>query len=153
MEPMESHRNPKLLNKQKNEDGAHGWWFPLVLSIYLYRVYCCLNMSTCCRNQYSRNQAPCSESWRTQVYYSSGPRGVNLQALSPEQRAYRAFIHGQAWLSRFAGLQGMGDCKEQDNGEWDKLQFLVFWVPTLWDLHDLDFARSKLSYRDRRRRR
>ena len=25
-----------------------------------------------------------------------------------------------------AGLQGPGDCKEQDKGEWDMLQFLVF---------------------------
>ena len=24
-------------------------------------------------------------------------------------------------------------CKEQDKGEWDKLQFLVLWVPTFWD--------------------
>ena len=27
------------------------------------------------------------------------------------------------------------------------------WVPTFWDLHDLDFARSKLSYRGRKSRR
>ena len=26
-----------------------------------------------CRNQYWRNQAPRSESWRTQVYYTGGP--------------------------------------------------------------------------------
>ena len=32
-----------------------------------------------------------------------------------------------------AGLQGLGDCKEQDKGKWDKLQFLVFQVPTSWD--------------------
>ena len=37
---------------------------------------------------------------------------------------------GQAWLSR---LQGEGDYKEQDKGEWDKLQFLVLQVPTFWD--------------------
>ena len=29
-----------------------------------------------------------------------------------------------------AGLQGLGDCKEQDKGEWDNLQFLVLQVPT-----------------------
>ena len=29
-----------------------------------------------------------------------------------------------------AGLQGLGDCKEQDKGERDKLQFLVLQVPT-----------------------
>ena len=31
------------------------------------------------------------------------------------------------------GFQGLGDCKEQDKGEWDKLQFLVLWVPSFWD--------------------
>ena len=31
----------------------------------------------CCRNQSSRNQAPHSETWRTQVYYTGGPRGVS----------------------------------------------------------------------------
>ena len=35
----------------------------------------------CCRNQYSRNQAPHSESWRTQVCYAGGPRGVNTPEL------------------------------------------------------------------------
>ena len=30
----------------------------------------------CCRNQYSRNQVPHLENWRTLVYYASGPRGV-----------------------------------------------------------------------------
>ena len=60
----------------------------------------------------------------------AGPEELTLQALSPEQRGYRIFIHGQAWLSWFSGLRGLGDCKEQDKGEWDKLQFLVLWVPT-----------------------
>ena len=83
----------------------------------------------------------------------AGPEELTLQALSPKQKGYRIFIHGQAWLSGFAGLQGPGDCKEQDKGEWDKLQFLVLWVPTFWDLHDPDFARSKLSYRGKRSRR
>ena len=32
-----------------------------------------------------------------------------------------------------AGLLGLGDCKEQDKGEWDKLQFLVFRVLTFQD--------------------
>ena len=82
----------------------------------------------------------------------AGPEELTLRALSPEQRGYRVFIHGQEWLSGFVGLQGLGNCKEQDKGEWDKPQFLVLWVPTFWDLHDLDFARSKLSYRGRRRR-
>ena len=81
-----------------------------------------------------------------------GPEELTLQALSPKQRGYRIFIHGQAWLSWFSGLRGLGDCKEQDKGEWDKLQFLVLWVPTFWDWSDPDFARSKLSYRGRRSR-
>ena len=79
-------------------------------------------------------------------------RGVNAPGSEPQQRGYRIFIHGQAWLSWFAGLWGLGDCKEQDKAEWDKLQFLVLWVPTFWDWGDPDFARSKLSYRGRRSR-
>ena len=41
-------------------------------------------LQKCCRKQYSRNQAPRLESWRTQVDYASGPRGpeeLTLQAL------------------------------------------------------------------------
>ena len=36
-----------------------------------------------CRNQSSRNQAPHPESWRTQVYYTSGSRGVNSPSSEP----------------------------------------------------------------------
>ena len=82
-----------------------------------------------------------------------GPEELTLQGLSPKQRGYRVFIYRQAWLSRFGGLQGLGDCKEQDKGEWDKLQFLLLWVPTFWDLRDPDFSRSKLTYKGRRSRR
>ena len=81
-----------------------------------------------------------------------GPEELTLQALSPKQRGYRIFIYWQAWLCWFTGLRGLDDCKEQDKGEWDKLQFLVLWVPTFWDWSDPDFARSKLSYRGRRSR-
>ena len=83
----------------------------------------------------------------------AGPEELTLQVASPEQRGYRVFIHQQAWLHGFSGLQGLGNCKEQDKGEWDKLQSLVLWVPTFWDLPDPDSARSKLSYRGRRSRR
>ena len=54
----------------------------------------------------------------------AGPEELTLQALSPKQRGYRDFIH--------AGMIKQV-CKEQDKGEWDKLQFLVLWVPTFWD--------------------
>ena len=84
---------------------------------------------------------------------SAGPEELTLQTLSPEWRGYRIFTHGQAWLSRFAGLQSLGDCKEQDKGAWDKLWVLVLWVPIFWDLCDPDFSRSKLRYRGRRSRR
>ena len=107
--------------------------------------------SGCCRNRETRHHT-----WRAgelRFITLAGPEELTLQALSPEQRGYRVFIHGQAWLSRFSGLQGLGDCKEQDKGKWDKLQFLVLWIPTFWDLCDPDFARSKLSYRGRRSRR
>ena len=34
----------------------------------------------------------------------AGPEELTLQALSPRQRGYRVFIHGQAWLRGFVGL-------------------------------------------------
>ena len=45
----------------------------------------------CCRNQYSRNQAPHSESWRTQVYYTGGPRGVNTPSSEPRTKGLQSF--------------------------------------------------------------
>jgi len=47
----------------------------------------------CCRNQYSRNQAPHSESWRTQVYYICGPRELNTPSSEPKKKDYRVFIN------------------------------------------------------------
>ena len=54
-------------------------------------------LQKCCRNRYSRNQAPHLESWRTQVYYASGPRGVNtpsseLQNKGGLQFSYRHVV-------------------------------------------------------------
>ena len=43
----------------------------------------------------------------------AGPEELTLQALSPKQRGYRVFIHRQAWLSRFAGLQGLAIAKSR----------------------------------------
>ena len=100
----------------------------------------------CCRNQYSRNQAPHSESWRTHVYYAGRPRGVNTPSSEPWTKSLQSFYTQTGMIKRvcgFVGLQGLGDCKEQDKGEWDKLQFLVLWVPTFWDLRDPNFARSR----------
>ena len=107
--------------------------------------------SGCCRNRKTTHHTW----WVGELWFITrvGPEELALHALSRKQRGYRVFIFGQAWLSRFAGLQGLSDCKEQDKGEWDKLQFPVLWVPTFWDLRDPDFARSKLSYRGRRSRR
>ena len=53
-----------------------------------------------------------------------GPEELTLQALSPEQRVTK--ISYMDWHDKqFVGLQGLDDCKEYDNGERDKLQFLV----------------------------
>ena len=38
----------------------------------------------------------------------AGPEELTLQALSPEQRDYRVFIHEQPWLSGFVVVQGLG---------------------------------------------
>ena len=45
----------------------------------------------CCRNDFSRNQAPHSESWRTQVYYASGLRGVNTPSSEPRTKGLQSF--------------------------------------------------------------
>ena len=49
------------------------------------------SLQKCCRNQYSRNQAPHSESSRTQVYYASGPRGVNSPSSEPQTKGLQSF--------------------------------------------------------------
>ena len=46
-------------------------------------LYTEMGLWLCCRNQYSRSQAPHSENQRTQVYYASGPRGVNSPSSEP----------------------------------------------------------------------
>ena len=44
-----------------------------------------------CRNQYLRNQTPHWENWRTQVYYASGPRGVNTPSSEPGRKELQSF--------------------------------------------------------------
>ena len=80
----------------------------------------------------------------------AGPEEFTLQALGPEQRV-RVFNTRTGMIKRVCGFAGAGQFKDQDKG--DKLQLLVLWVPTCWDLRDPDFARSKLSYRGRSSRR
>ena len=46
----------------------------------------------CLLNQYSRDQAPHSESGRIRFIMPAGPEELTVQALSPEQRDYRVFI-------------------------------------------------------------
>ena len=43
-------------------------------------------LQKCCRNQYSKNQAPHLESWRTQFIMLVGPEELTLQALNHKQR-------------------------------------------------------------------
>ena len=51
----------------------------------------CWGLQKCCRNQYSRNQAPHLESWRIQVYYTSGPRGVNTPSSESGTKGLQSF--------------------------------------------------------------
>ena len=62
------------------------WDCPLILPRRSYSVE-----SFCCRNQYWRNQEPYSESWRTQVYYASGTRGVNTPNSEPRAKGLQSF--------------------------------------------------------------
>ena len=48
-------------------------------------------LQKCCKNQYLRNQAPHLESWRTQVYYTGRPRGVNTPSSEPRTKGLQSF--------------------------------------------------------------
>ena len=48
-------------------------------------------LQKCCRNQYSGNQAPHSESWRTQVYYTGGHSGVNISSCESQANGLQTF--------------------------------------------------------------
>ena len=48
-------------------------------------------LQKCCRNQYSRNQAPHLESWRTQVYYADRPRGINTPIAETWTKGLQSF--------------------------------------------------------------
>ena len=66
---------------------------------------------------YSRNQVPQSESWRTQVYYACGPRGVNAPSSEPRTKGLQSFYTQTGMIKQVCQFQGLGDCKEQDKGE------------------------------------
>ena len=50
-------------------------------------------LQKCCRNQYLRNQTPHLESWRTQVYYTGGPRGVNTPSSEHQKKGLQSFLY------------------------------------------------------------
>ena len=66
----------------------------------------CWGLQKCCRNQYSRNQTPDLESWRTQVYYTGGPRRVNTPSSEPPTKGLQSFYTWTGtikWVCGFAG--------------------------------------------------
>jgi len=70
--------------------------------------------ATCCRNQYSRNQAPHSESWRTQVYYASRPRGVNTPSSEPQTKRLQSFYTWTGmikWVFGFVGARAIAQSR------------------------------------------
>ena len=48
-------------------------------------------LQKCCRNQYSRSQVLHTESWRTQVYYTGGARGINTPSSEPQTKRVQSF--------------------------------------------------------------
>ena len=60
----------------------------------------------CCRNQYLRNHAPHLESWRTQVYYASGPRGVNTPSSDLRTKGLQSFYVWTGMSEQVCGFVG-----------------------------------------------
>ena len=65
----------------------------------------------------SRNPVPHSESWRTQVYYASGPRGVNTPSSEPQTKGLQSVYTQTGMVKQVCRFAGAGYCKEQDKGE------------------------------------
>ena len=73
-------------------------------------------LTVCCRNQYSRNQAPHSESWRTQVYYAGGPRGVKTPSSEPRTKGLQSFYTWTGMIKRVCGFAGARAIAGEGNG-------------------------------------
>ena len=85
------------------------WW--LISSIFLTRTCCrktthanyyygawpgwavSISVLPLTKPVFLRNQAPHSESWRTQVYYACGPRGVNTPRFEPRTKGLHSFLY------------------------------------------------------------
>ena len=64
------------------------------------------DLQKCCRNQSSRNQAPHLESWRIQVYYAGGPRGVNTPSSEPQTKGLQSSIKATDYSGQHQRLIG-----------------------------------------------
>ena len=73
-------------------------------------------LQKCCRNQYSRNKAPHSESWRTQVYYASGPRGIKTLSSEPRTKGLQSFYTWTGMIKRVYGFAGAGQLQRAGQG-------------------------------------
>ena len=85
----------------------------LVLALCCFRdIYSLGNLRSdsgkahCCRSQYLRNQAPHSESWRIQVYYADGPRGVNTPSSEPRTKGLQCFYTPTGMIKQVCGFVG-----------------------------------------------
>ena len=62
-----------------------------------------------CRNQYSRNQAPHSESWRFQLTMLAGPEELTPSS-EPQTKGLQSFYAGTGmirWVCGFAGARAI----------------------------------------------
>ena len=74
------------------------------------------DLQKCCRNQYSRNQAPHLESWRTQVYYTGGPRGVNTPSSEHRINGLQSFYTQTGMTKHVRGFAGTGRLQRAEHG-------------------------------------
>ena len=77
------------------------WWLKGLMWLEFH-----WGLQKCCKNQYLRNHAPHLESWRTQVYYASGPRGVNTPSSDLRTKGLQSFYIWTGMIEQVCGFVG-----------------------------------------------
>ena len=104
--PGEGHGNPLQYSCLENSM-ERGAWGAVVHGVTKSQTW----LNNCCRSQYLRNQASHSESWRTQVYYASRPRGVNTPSSEPRTKGLQSFYTCTGMIKQVCGALAIAKSK------------------------------------------